>query len=59
MSARLSSALLEDGSPVGQMCAKMKAAFNVLFRQAQEPIPSTTLQLHPFQLPLLQETTSS
>jgi AcrR family transcriptional regulator len=36
MSARLSSALLEDGSPVGELCAPMKAAFDVLFRRAQE-----------------------
>lgn len=36
MSARLSSALLEDGSPVGELCAPMKAAFDVLLRRAQE-----------------------
>jgi AcrR family transcriptional regulator len=36
MSARLSSALLEDESPVAEMCAPMKAAFDVLFRQAQK-----------------------
>ena len=36
MSARLSSALLELGSPVEEMCAPMKAAFDVLFRRAQE-----------------------
>jgi AcrR family transcriptional regulator len=36
MSARLSSALLEDGSPVAEICAPMKAAFDVLFRRAQE-----------------------
>jgi len=36
MSARLSSALLEDGSPVAELCAPMKAAFDVLFRRAQE-----------------------
>jgi len=36
MSARLSSALLEGGSPVAELCAPMKAAFDVLFRRAQE-----------------------
>lgn len=36
MSARLSAALLEDGSPVGELCAPMKAAFDVLFRRAQQ-----------------------
>jgi AcrR family transcriptional regulator len=36
MSARLSSAMFEDGSPVGELCAPMKAAFDVLFRRAQE-----------------------
>ncbi len=36
MSARLSSSLLEDGSPVGELCAPMKAAFDVLLRRAQE-----------------------
>jgi AcrR family transcriptional regulator len=36
MSARLSSALLEDGSPIGELCAPMKAAFDLLFRRAQE-----------------------
>jgi AcrR family transcriptional regulator len=36
MSARLSSAMLEDGSPVGKLCAPMKAAFDVLFRRAQK-----------------------
>lgn len=36
MSARLGSALLELGSPVEELCAPMKAAFDVLFRRAQE-----------------------
>ncbi|MFI6080429.1 TetR/AcrR family transcriptional regulator [Streptomyces sp. NPDC051217] len=36
MSAHLSTALLEDTSPVGKLCAPMKAAFDVLFRRAQE-----------------------
>jgi AcrR family transcriptional regulator len=36
MSARLSSALLEEGSPVAEMCAPMMSAFDVLFRRAQE-----------------------
>lgn len=36
MSARLSGALLQDGSPVEELCAPMKAAFDVLFRRAQE-----------------------
>jgi AcrR family transcriptional regulator len=36
MSARLSSALLEDGSPMAEICAPMKATFDLLFRRAQE-----------------------
>ena len=36
MSARLSSALLELGSPVEEMCGPMKAAFDTLFRRTQE-----------------------
>jgi AcrR family transcriptional regulator len=35
MSARLGSALLASGSPVEELCAPMKAAFDVLFRRAQ------------------------
>ncbi|MGW2092304.1 TetR/AcrR family transcriptional regulator [Promicromonospora sukumoe] len=36
MSAHLSAALLADGSPVGELCAPMKTAFDGLFRRAQE-----------------------
>ncbi|ROQ59671.1 TetR family transcriptional regulator [Streptomyces sp. 840.1] len=36
MSARLSTALLENVSPVGELCAPMKTAFDVLFRRAQD-----------------------
>lgn len=36
MSARISAALLEDVSPVGEICAPMKTAFDVLFRRAQD-----------------------
>ncbi|MGW3291477.1 TetR/AcrR family transcriptional regulator [Streptomyces sp. NPDC001002] len=36
MSARLSTALLADGSPVEELCAPMRDAFDVLFRRAQE-----------------------
>ena len=36
LSVRLSAALLQDGSPVEVLCAPMKAAFDVLFRRAQE-----------------------
>ncbi|MFF0186577.1 TetR/AcrR family transcriptional regulator [Streptomyces sp. NPDC005244] len=36
MSARISTALLEDVSPVGEICAPMKTAFDVLFRRAQD-----------------------
>jgi AcrR family transcriptional regulator len=36
MAARLSSALLELGSPVAELCAPMNAAFDVLFRRAQD-----------------------
>jgi hypothetical protein len=36
MSARISTAVLEDRSPIGELCTPMKAAFDVLFRRAQE-----------------------
>ncbi|MFD3519842.1 TetR/AcrR family transcriptional regulator [Streptomyces sp. NPDC058653] len=36
MSARLSAALLEQASPVGELCAPMRTAFDVLFRRAQD-----------------------
>jgi AcrR family transcriptional regulator len=36
MSTRLSAALLEHGSPVEEMCAPMKGAFDALFRRAQQ-----------------------
>ncbi|SEG82593.1 transcriptional regulator, TetR family [Actinacidiphila yanglinensis] len=35
MNARISTAVLEDGSPIGELCTPMKAAFDVLFRRAQ------------------------
>lgn len=36
MNARISTAVLEDASPIGELCTPMKAAFDVLFRRAQE-----------------------
>ncbi|MEV0097333.1 helix-turn-helix domain-containing protein [Streptomyces sp. NPDC050738] len=36
MNTRIGTALLEDGSPIGELCTPMKTAFDVLFRRAQE-----------------------
>ncbi|SEN74397.1 TetR/AcrR family transcriptional regulator [Actinacidiphila rubida] len=36
MNARISAAVLEDSSPIGELCTPMKTAFDVLFRRAQE-----------------------